>query len=416
MARGREYAEGLVGPLDRSFYETQRNVSKQTSETNWKDLQNQYKNLQAKLKKEQEQANRNFANGLVQVAEGSLDRMNSANDAMARSGLSVSGLNNLMQQADTTRKGEQVLDLLEKSGDVAVNAANELSSANTTVAKKQANLADALSDALGDIGAADTSAQMAYNQGLANIGEAMEAREAENDLQAKQRAANAAAIARSKELQQWEDDLDELYRKKAISDVLSSEDLTDEQKSLILGTLYDIQNSADVVQADNIYTGKFQLNSEEQKEMEKVYDEYHTQNGLANNSIKMQQALIDGDFSYEKEGRDLYNYMRYKTLMDVGKTEQAKELYVSEKDAQKALDAVYSAMANTAEGKKEYNLAKGDGAKPTLETLWKMYRYDGDRSKIESVAKSYSTYDAYNDKLSEKMSYKDLAELLYGKK
>ena len=152
------------------------------------------------------------------------------------------------------------------------------------------------------------------------------------------------------------------------------------------------------------------------EEMDKVYDEYHTQNGLANNSIKMQQALIDGDFSYEKEGRDLYNYMRYKTLMDVGKTEQAKELYVSEKDAQKALDAVYSAMANTAQGKKEYNLAKGDGAKPTLETLWKMYRYDGDRSKIGSVAESYNTYNAYNDKLSEKMSYKELAELLYGKK
>ena len=182
--------------------------------------------------------------------------MNSANDTMAMQGLSVSGLNNIMQQADTTRKGEEVLDLLGTSGDVAVNVANQLSSANTTAAKKQADLADALSSALGDIGAGETNAQMAYNQGLANIGEAMEAREAENDLAAKQRAANAAANARSGELDEWNEKLDEAYKRQAILDVLQSTDLDDTQKGRVLQTLYGIDKASDAVESFKAHSGK----------------------------------------------------------------------------------------------------------------------------------------------------------------
>jgi hypothetical protein len=256
MAKGRQYAEGLVGPLDRSYYETQRNVAKQTSQTNWEDLQNQYKNLQAKLQKEQEQANRDFANGLVQVAEGSLDRMNTAQDAMATSGLSYSGLSDVMQQADTTRKGQEVLDLMGRAGDVSVNVANQLASANTSSARKQAQLADEIADTLGQIGAGETGAQMAYNQGLAGIGEAMEAREAENDLAAKQRAANAAASGRSKELKKWEDDLEEVYRRAGILETLQSDELSDSDKATILKVMYDVGASGKVVDNYNINTGK----------------------------------------------------------------------------------------------------------------------------------------------------------------
>lgn len=255
MAKGRNYAEGLVGPLDRSYYETQRNVAKQTSQTNWEDLQNQYKNLQAKLKKEQEQANRDFANGLVQVAEGSLDRMNTAQDAMATSGLSFSGLNNMMQQADTTRKGQEVLDLMGRAGDVSVNVANQLASANTSSARKQAQLADEIADTLGQIGAGETGAQMAYNQGLAGIGEAMEAREAENDLAAKQRAANAAASGRSKELKDLQDDLDDAQNKMAIVELLTTTELTDAQKTATLRTLYGIDTAKEALESFKAHSG-----------------------------------------------------------------------------------------------------------------------------------------------------------------
>ena len=67
--RGREYAESIIGPLDRSAYNQQRDVVQNTYNTNWQNVQNQYKNLQDKLKLRQEQANKDFAEGLVDVAE-----------------------------------------------------------------------------------------------------------------------------------------------------------------------------------------------------------------------------------------------------------------------------------------------------------------------------------------------------------
>lgn len=424
MAKGRQYAEGLVGPLDRSYYETQRDVAKQTSQTNWEDLQNQYKNLQAKLKKEQEQANRDFANGLVQVAEGSLDRMNTAQDAMATSGLSYSGLSDVMQQADTTRKGKEVLDLMGRAGDVSVNVANQLASANTSSARKQAQLADEIADTLGQIGAGETSAQMAYNQGLAGIGEAMEAREAENDLAAKQRAADAAASGRSKELAEIQSEIDAAYERQAILDLLQTSEIDDTTKTRILQTRFGIDADKNIVDTFKAYSGKSTKVADYNNSGKSVVEDYNKQNGFANNSIKMQQALIDGDFLTGKERDDLYKYMRYKTLMDVGKTEQAKEFYVSEKDAQKALDAAYTAM-NSLQGKSKYNLAKGEEAKPTLDSLWKMYRYNGDRMQLQSVADAYNAYDNYVknkpnwiDELPQfaDVTYGELAELLYGNK
>lgn len=247
MAKGRDYAEQLVGPLDRSFYTTQRDVTEKTHQTNWDNLQNQYKNLQDKLKKEQAEANRAFANGLVGVAERSNDRMSNATDNLAKSGLTSSGMKDILVQGDTTAKGEEVLDLLEKSGDVNVALAESLSEANKTATEKQNELSNQLADVLGDIGAADTSAQMAYNKGLANIAEDMEAREAENALAAAQRAASAAASGYGTD--EEEDALKEALKRKQIMEILYSNELTDQQKRTMLGSLYGF----DKVRSDLAY-------------------------------------------------------------------------------------------------------------------------------------------------------------------
>lgn len=236
MAKGRDYAENLVGPLDRSFYTTQRDVAEKSVQTNWEDLQNQYKNLQDKLKREQAEANRAFANGLVTVAEGSGDRMYNATDNLARSGLTTSGMKDLLVQGDTTAKGEEVLDLLGKSGDINVALAESLSEANKTATTKQNELASQLADILGGIGSADTSAQMSYNKGLANIAEDMEEREAENDLAAAQRAASAAASGYNTDKE--EDAYNEALKRKQIMDILYSNEFTEQQKQTMLGALY----------------------------------------------------------------------------------------------------------------------------------------------------------------------------------
>ena len=376
MAKGRQYAEGLVGPLDRSYYETQRNVAKQTSQTNWEDLQNQYKNLKAKLKKEQEQANRDFANGLVQVAEGSLDRMNTAQDAMATSGLSYSGLSDVMQQADTTRKGKEVLDLMGRAGDVSVNVANQLASANTSSARKQAQLADEIADTLGQIGAGETSAQMSYNQGLAGIGEAMEAREAENDLAAKQRAANAAATARSAELSEYEDGLEEVYRRAGILETLQSDELSDSDKATILKVMYGVGSSGKVVDNYNINTGKkdhylVAKKNAAQERLSKMAGSqladarrqyYAIEDAIKNGTATRDQKLIydyvngDGNISSQQAGTAYY-MMNPGTSVGLGESNvnKLRELYYGNLLDNVSIDTdniTYEELANLIYGKK----------------------------------------------------------------
>lgn len=398
MAKGRQYAEGLVGPLDRSYYETQRNVAKQTSQTNWEDLQNQYKNLQAKLKKEQEQANRDFANGLVQVAEGSLDRMNTAQDAMATSGLSYSGLSDVMQQADTTRKGKEVLDLMGRTGDVSVNVANQLASANTSSARKQAQLADEIADTLGQIGAGETSAQMAYNQGLAGIGEAMEAREAENDLAAKQRAANAAASARSKELKDIAAKEDDFYRRLAITELLNNDELDDDEKLNSLKILYDINNNQEVLKAfqDNMGITKKRTEDNMAKTKEKLKNfEKITQSSNAEEARRNYYALEDKvkKGTAAKKEKELFNYLN-------GKDSELKH-----GEAKLAYEELF--LDSTG----DHSIFKSgrDLNKEQFEALMTLYN-----PSYSGLAYDLNDYYKYNP--NEEITYRDLAELLYGNK
>ena len=88
--RGREYAEELVGALDRGAYNQQRDVAKATYNTNWENVQNQYKNLQDKLKLQQQRANRDFAEGLVNVADNGSASV--SNKLTGSSKLNIDGL------------------------------------------------------------------------------------------------------------------------------------------------------------------------------------------------------------------------------------------------------------------------------------------------------------------------------------
>lgn len=245
MAKGRIYAEGLVGPLDRSHYDEQRQVALKSNDTNWQNIQNQYKNLTDQLKKRQEQSNIDYAKGLVRVAEDSLDRMTGANVNMANRGLTSSGLGNLVKQSDTTAKGEEILKLLGNAGDVAVKTAGQLASSNETFTNKAAGLNKDLAGTLGNINAKDTAAQMHYNQGLARLGEAMEAREFGNQMAAAQRALNGSrsGAERSKE----DEALEEIYKRRAIAEVLGDNTLSKEKKAATLRVLFDVDRANEAV-------------------------------------------------------------------------------------------------------------------------------------------------------------------------
>lgn len=248
----RNYAEDLVGKLNLGHYDTQRKLLDESYQTNWKDIQNQFQNLTSELKKRQEDANRVFNNGLVNVAENSYDRLRANNANMVNKGLATSGLNNLVQQADTTKKGEEILNLLGSMGDVAVSTGKGLAQGTSNLAKEYTETNKGYGDALGEVGAGQTQAQMDYNTGLAGIAGSKDARDMENALQAAQRAAqNKANGAGTDEI---DEKLEEFYRRQAINNILMNTDgegnslnFDVQQRANALRILLDVNNAEDVV-------------------------------------------------------------------------------------------------------------------------------------------------------------------------
>ena len=297
--RGREYAEELVGALDRGAYNQQRDVAKATYNTNWENVQNQYKNLQDKLKLQQQRANRDFAEGLVNVAENSFNRERQGSGNLANRGLSASGLTNMLNQADTAQKGEEIGNLLKTAGAISADTAGKLSQATSKAASEETGLLGKLADTLGDIGDAETALQNRYNNTLAGIAGAMDEREANNALQAAQRAARGGGSGKSQELVDAENALDEFYRKAAINEVLASPDMDDQQKSNYLGIMFGINGSDNIVNAynrnanaTNDYNARLNelqkaANKQTRKNQaaQKTLDQYNKRQEMLNNNV-----------------------------------------------------------------------------------------------------------------------------------
>lgn len=247
--KGREYAESLVGPLDRSAYGQQRTVAQNTYNTNWQNVQNQYKNLQDKLKLQQQRANRDFAEGLVDVAENSFNRQRVGSGNLTNRGLAASGLTNMLAQADTAQKGEDIGKLLKSAGAISADTADRLSQATSKYAQESSGLMGKLADTLADVGDAETAAQNRYNQTLAGIAGAMDEREANNALQAAQRAASRASSGGSRAAKEAQNELEEFYKRATINEILSSPDMDDRQKENYLGIIFGIDNAGKAVTA-----------------------------------------------------------------------------------------------------------------------------------------------------------------------
>ncbi|MEE3417761.1 MAG: hypothetical protein VZQ62_00310 [Methanosphaera sp.] len=297
--KGREYAENLVGALDRSAYGKQREVAQSTYNTNWQNVQNQYKNLQDKLKLQQQRANRDFAEGLVDVAENSFNRQRIGSGNLANRGLAASGLTNMLNQADTAQKGEDISKLLKSAGDISASTADKLGQATSKAAQEETNLMNKLYNTLADIGDAETAAQNRYNQTLASIAGAMDEREMNNALQAAQRAASRGSSGKSSAQVDAENELEEFYKRAAISEVLASPDMTDTQKSNYLGIMFGINGADNVVDAYNRNVNATSDYNAKYKQLKKAADKEaltNKQNYQAYNR-NLQNKKIDELFS-----------------------------------------------------------------------------------------------------------------------
>lgn len=248
----RQYAENLIGPNNRSYLDTQRQVAKDIYNTNWETIQNNFKNLKDKLETQRVQSNRDFNNGLVGVADNSYNRFSNQSADLVNRGLTSSGIGNRVIQDDTTAKGTAVQSLLSKLGGDVTAQMEALKQGGEKIAAKERELNAGLGNTMGDIGNADLSNQLKYNKGAAGIAAGKDERDTANEMAALQRAANAAASSRGKSKE--DKDLEEYYKNKIISNILNGYDLdtgekldyNDKQKENALRVLFDLNGGAAV--------------------------------------------------------------------------------------------------------------------------------------------------------------------------
>lgn len=354
----RNYAEDLVGKLNLGHYDTQRKLLDESYQTNWKDIQNQFQNLTSELKKRQEDANRVFNNSLVNVAENSYDRLRANNANMVNKGLATSGLNNLVQQADTTKKGEEILNLLGIMGDVAVSTGEGLAKGTSNLAKEYTETNKGYGDALGEVGVGQTQAQMDYNTGLASIAGSKDARDMENALQAAQRAAQAKSSGSGTD--EIDEKVEEAYRRQAITNILMNTDgegnslnFDAQQRANALRVLFDINNAEDVVKMFDENSNLQSNLSLKNEEINKLYEDYDKQRAITDALFRASQNY-DSDNTINKmasSDNPIWNFIGGTVFGGKDK----KELDKSAIDALNKLNSIADNMTNIENSKiKDY--------------------------------------------------------------
>lgn len=225
MANYKNYAENLIGNWEKDIYEPQKQVTKDIYQTNWNKLTNDYNTVKEKLARNFKLAREEYANTLNDVQNSSFNRMNNANIDLANRGLSNSGMMDLVTQADTQSKGEDVDKALASLLNTNNASLSGLAEGVIDLGSGQNSLAGNLSGDIGKLTDADAANMQQYGGLLGSLGE-----------NAAGRAASRAKSGKSKD----EKEDDEFYRILGIITILNDSELSDDDKKYVLKTRYDV--------------------------------------------------------------------------------------------------------------------------------------------------------------------------------
>lgn len=225
MTNYKNYAENLIGNWEKDIYEPQKQVTRDIYQTNWNKLTNDYNTVKDKLARNFELARNEYANILNDVQNSSFNRMNNANIDLASRGLSGSGMLNLITQADTEKKGEEIDKALSSLLNTNNSSLSGLAEGVMDLGSGQTSLASDLGSDLGKLTDADAANMQQYGGLLGGLGES-----------AAGRAASRAASGKSKA----EKEDDEFYRILGIITTLNNDELSDDDKKYVLKTQYDV--------------------------------------------------------------------------------------------------------------------------------------------------------------------------------
>lgn len=249
MASYKKYAENLIGNWEKNIYEPQKQIAQDVYNTNWESLTNDFNTLKDQLNRNYENARNVYTNILSDVQNSSFNRVNTAYNDLATRGLSNSGYVNDLIQADTSLKGQEVNDAL---ADLMKNTGSTISGLTEGTMKYGQSQTDLAADLAGDLGKL-TDADAANNQQYANLVGSI----------AESAASRAASNALSRMSRQENDEGEELKRRMLISDILTSEDFTDDEKiqNMILYGNVPVDQAKSAVSAYNYDTANDKYNN-----------------------------------------------------------------------------------------------------------------------------------------------------------
>ena len=253
MADYKKYAENLIGNWEKDIYEPQKQVTKDIYQTNWNKLTNDYNTVRDKLARNFNLARQEYANTLNDVQNSSFNRMNNANIDLANRGLSGSGMLNLITQADTQTKGEDVDKALASLLNTNNASLSGLAEGVMNLGSKQSELASDLGGDIGKLTDADAANIQQYGGLLGSIGESAAGR------------ASSRSGGGSSRLKKAEEEQNELYRRMGIVDTLNDDTLSEQEKRIILTSMYDmpLQDANDAISAQNYTNTRNKLNKAE---------------------------------------------------------------------------------------------------------------------------------------------------------
>jgi chemotaxis protein histidine kinase CheA len=142
---------------------------------------------------------------------------------------------------------------MESAGGGSVEIAKALEDARQTLANKEADLNKGLADTLAGIGDAEGNALRAYNEGLANIAGAKDARDMKNELAKLQLEAQKQAQAYSKS--GIEDEEEAQAQRNLMMEILKNADWTDAEKASAIQIFFgkNVDSAKAIVNGYNMY-------------------------------------------------------------------------------------------------------------------------------------------------------------------
>ncbi len=305
-----KYSQTLIGNWEDDPYNGLRTTLENSYQTNWAQLENDFKNLKDKIARNDELARIDYNRDLVNTTKNSYNRASNYYENLANRGLSSSGMITKLIKANTEARGAEVGDAL---GDLLATSEQNvegLGEGGKKLLSNQRNLNTQIASDLGNITSQEFADRERYASAMSEINESRAARKHQQDM-------------------------DKAYQVMTINDILFNSDTTDDEKvkELILDAGVTGDQAYDILSAYNYKKTNDKIDKQKTKvqKSEDNFNKYNDKDLYINKLVEdtkvmnfirnigrevNKQSYINSLNDLEKLKTELNNYT-YQDLKDI---------------------------------------------------------------------------------------------------